>query len=239
MKAVIDNLIGLQTIDLQVSKLDEEIAEGAAKLEGRRESIEERMAAIAALNEKVELLEKRRRDLEAESEDELVRVKDRQTKLMNVQTNREYQSLLKEIEDGKKANSERDDELVRLLERVEALREKIVEESNLCKEEESILVQEESEVVKQAGKLAAQKEKIVKMRGDKSGDIVENLLKKYNLLREKRNGLAIVGVCNAVCQGCYMNIPPQMFNELLKGEQLLSCPTCNRMMYYKPEEVEA
>ena len=56
--------------------------------------------------------------------------------------------------------------------------------------------------------------------------------------KEPKYGLAVTGVTRGVCRGCNMNIPPQMFNQLLKEEELLSCPTCNRMMYHLPEVEE-
>ena len=43
-------------------------------------------------------------------------------------------------------------------------------------------------------------------------------------LMKQSDGIAIVAVENAVCQGCNMNIPPQMFNELLM-EKVKSRPT--------------
>jgi predicted nucleic acid-binding Zn-ribbon protein len=60
-------------------------------------------------------------------------------------------------------------------------------------------------------------------------------LTRYEMLRNKRNGLAVTGVTRGVCRGCNMNIPPQMFNQLLREQELLTCPTCNRMMYHLPD----
>ncbi|MGH7828550.1 MAG: C4-type zinc ribbon domain-containing protein [Candidatus Binatia bacterium] len=36
-----------------------------------------------------------------------------------------------------------------------------------------------------------------------------------------------------MCQGCYMNIPPQLWNEILKNERLNLCPSCHRILYSK------
>jgi predicted nucleic acid-binding Zn-ribbon protein len=33
-----------------------------------------------------------------------------------------------------------------------------------------------------------------------------------------------------------MNIPPQRYNQLLKGDQLFDCPTCQRIIYHRPED---
>ena len=63
------------------------------------------------------------------------RIKERQAKMMQVQTNREYQSLLKEIEDGKKSIKEKEEEVVRIMEASEADAKIMAEQESLTKEE--------------------------------------------------------------------------------------------------------
>ncbi len=233
MKKNIRNLIALQAIDIKIRKLDKKIAEGDAMLGGQQAIIDEKKADIVSLEEKIAAGESRNRELEAETADEDVRIKDRQAKLMNVQTNREYQSLLREIEDAKKANNAREEEIVLLMEQAEAHQNTIAEEQAKCEEEESELATAGEEMAQQAKELDEEKLKITEKREAKAKMISQALLKKYERLRENRKGVAVVGATNAVCQGCFMNIPPQLFNELLREQELLACPTCNRMLYHK------
>lgn len=236
MKQDIGSLVELQEIDNQISKVEAQIAEGFAEVEKKQLEITERQAAIARLQEKIETSETRRRELEAEVEDELARIKDRQTKLMNVQTNREYQSLLREIEDGKRNNKQREEELVLLMEQIESLQAKLTEESNVCATQEKLLGEEQAKAEKQAAELNDKKAKVAKVRTEKAGEVNPPLLRKYEMLRQRRNGTALAAVHNGVCRGCNMNIPPQLFIELQKAEQLLACPTCNRLMFHEVEE---
>ena len=235
MKKDIQSLKELQAIDLEAKKLDDQIAAGQAVLTQRREEIERLSLNIEALQEKSASVEQRRRELEAETEDELVKLKDRQSKLMNVQTNREYQILLKEIEDCKRNNRDREEELVQLMERSETLKQELEEQRNVLTAKEQLLAEEQENVRKTQEDLTAQKEEIFKSRDEKAQKVSAGGLKKYEMLRAKRDGLAVVQVTRGVCHGCHMNIPPQLFNTLLRNEELLTCPTCHRMMYYEPE----
>jgi hypothetical protein len=239
LKDDIAQLRELQEIDLQIIQLDAEIASGNTTLVKRKSAIEKYQEDIAALQQKIDENGKRRRDLEAELEDDLSRIKDRQSKLMNVQTNREYQSLLKETEDSKKANKRREEELVALMEHDEALKAKIEEKNNLCTGEETLFAEEREKVEDQAAKLSSKKEKIIKSRKTKSKDVPANILKKYDILKDRRNGIAVVSVTNGVCTGCFMNIPPQLINELLKEEKMHCCPTCHRIIYHQADTQEA
>jgi uncharacterized protein len=232
----IASLVELQQIDNQIAKLEAQIAGGYAEIEKNQADIAEGRVTIARLQEKIEASEARRRELEAGVEDELARIKDRQTKLMNVQTNREYQSLLKEIEDGKKNNKQREEELVLLMEQVESLGTKLTEETNVCEAKEKLLGEAQSKAGKQATELNDKKAKIVKLRDEKAGEVPPALLRKYEMLRLRRNGTALAPVQEGVCRGCNMNIPPQLYIELQKAQQLLACPTCNRLMFHEVEE---
>lgn len=235
MKANISLLRELQAIDQKISKLDADIAANVAKIDSRRASLDGHRDNIALLTEKIAANEKRRRELEAEIEDEKARVKDRQAKMMNVQTNREYQSILKETEEGNKANAQREEELVQLMEQNETLNAKVEEETRICAEDEKMLAEDIAEVEKKTSQFTTEKSKIVKSRESKAEAVSASLLKKYTSIRDKRNGLAIVAVSGGVCRGCFMNIPPQLYNDLMKEHKLISCPTCHRIMFHQPE----
>jgi predicted nucleic acid-binding Zn-ribbon protein len=61
------------------------------------------------------------------------------------------------------------------------------------------------------------------------------LLKRYEFIRQRRNGTAIAPVQDGVCFGCHMNILPQQFIDLQKGEEILQCPHCQRILYWLEE----
>jgi predicted nucleic acid-binding Zn-ribbon protein len=48
--------------------------------------------------------------------------------------------------------------------------------------------------------------------------------------------LAVVSVWKEVCNGCHMNLPPQLYIELQKSFELHSCPNCNRIIYWYNQE---
>jgi hypothetical protein len=62
--------------------------------------------------------------------------------------------------------------------------------------------------------------------------IEARLFKLYDTLREKRRGVGVFNVKNETCQGCFLNIPPQMYIEVQKNSALIQCPNCNRILYW-------
>jgi predicted nucleic acid-binding Zn-ribbon protein len=231
----IKQLTELQVIDLEIAKFDAEINAEKAGLAKSEEAFNERQALIEELKEKIEAAEMQRRELEAQLADDLSLIKERQSKMMQVQTNREYQSLLKEIEDGKKNIKEKEDEIVRIMEASEANIKILAEQESLLNEEKKALTKAGTQVKKHAGAIEGKKAKIVAKRDAMAKDIKTSALRKYDMLRIRRNGKAVVGVVNGICQGCFMSIPPQHFNNILKGDRILNCPTCQRILFHQPE----
>jgi len=236
LKEQISNLRELQEVDLEIDRIDAVIKIGDEELLQQSEAIERRRVVIADCLTRLAFGTERRLQLETEIQESQALIKDRQNKMMKVQTNREYQSLLKEIEDAKNANRQREEELLKLLEQDESLQKKNEEQSALLAGEEARLAEDTTRREVEDVKLATKRQKITKDREGKAKKVTADLIRKYEQIRAKRDGLAMVGVNRGVCYGCYMNVPPQLYNELLREDKLHMCPTCNRLLFYSPEQ---
>jgi predicted nucleic acid-binding Zn-ribbon protein len=91
-------------------------------------------------------------------------------------------------------------------------------------------------VTKELLQLEKDFEALQKERGQLCCDFDQGLLKRYLFLRERKGGLAISSVVTGVCQTCHMGIPPQKFNELIRGNDLMTCPHCNRIIYWGDDQ---
>jgi hypothetical protein len=230
----------LQTIDHIIDTIDSDIQEEQEALDIKSAELADREVTIGTLTEKIETLEKESRMLEVEIADARVHVKDRQSKMMQVQTGREQTALLKEIEDGKKGVKEKEDKVVDILEETEQLTADIEENKNLFKGETELLLEETEKVKKAIAAINKKKRTQEKKRKTQANKLNTQMLKKYDTLRTHRNGLGVVNVLGGVCQGCFMAIPPQQYNLLLRGDKHFDCPTCQRIMYHESvEEAEA
>jgi len=228
----ISQLVALQSIDLEIDKIDSAVKSEQNRLDDRISALAERESIINDLQENMTSHEKERRTLEDEVADKISHVRERQSKMMQVQTGREQTALLKEIEDAKKNVKENEEKIISLMEDIEKLKIQVEEEQNLLKGEKQLVAEETDKVGTNIEAINKGKRSKDNGRKRQAKQIKENTLRKYNTLRERRNGLAMVNVVDGVCQGCFMAIPPQQFNMLLKGDMMFDCPTCQRIMYY-------
>ena len=67
-------------------------------------------------------------------------------------------------------------------------------------------------------------------------DIPRDFMSFYQRVFKGRNGRAVVPVLDGICQECHLQIPPQDYNELQRNDKLMSCPHCDRIIYWQDHE---
>ncbi len=238
MNEEMTQLIALQEIDTELAGFDQEINDQRQEISNREQSISEKETAIAASLDQAKSLEQKQREAEVVNEDAGERIKDRQNKMMQVQTSREHQALLKEIEDNKRAIKESEEQLITVLEEMEKTEIESSELENLLSAEQELLDQETVKVDKKIKTIENRRKKVANKRDKLAAQLNPGRLKRYNIVLLKREGLAVARSIKGVCQGCFMTIPPQQFNEVRIGEKIHVCPTCQRMLYFQEETEE-
>lgn len=235
MNEEISNLIDLQSVDSEIDGFDRAIEEKQLEVTAREQAIADKENKISQCLEKTEELGQRQLEMNEGLEGAKTRIKESQNKMMQVQTSREHQALLKEIEDNKKLIKNHEEQILSIMEQIEQLKNEAEELENLCKGERKLLVDGQKNVEEAVKKINSRKKTILSKREEITPKLRPTTLKRYTMLRDKRNGNAVVLTVNGVCQGCFMAIPPQQFNEVRKGDKLNFCPTCQRILYFEEE----
>ena len=233
MKEQLKLLRELQKIDLTLKKIKEErdrFPKEMKKLDEREHIEKERMQKE---REKIESLEKERRQKERNLNTEQEKIKKAEGRMFEVKTNKEYQALLSEVEAIKEATSREEEEILQILEEIDELKKD--------------LLKREKEVTTTLEKIEREKKKIQEKMDEGDGlwkeqkerrealskQVESGLYKLYNTLKEKRQGVGVVNVRDETCQGCFVNVPPQMFIEVQKNNAIIRCPNCNRILYWE------
>ncbi len=227
----------------QVQRIDTKIIENERKRAFGPQRIDELEGELAQTNERltkekevIDELEKERRKKEQELESEKAQIKKVETKLHEVKTNKEYQAILKEIEAARSANDKTEEDIIVLMERIEELKKDYQSSHKELTKREKQVAEETKELGKEIKMVEDIVTDLVKEREKLLKDVSKDLKLRYNILIEKRGGVAVVNAKNNTCLGCYMNIPPQLFIEVMKNNRIITCPSCNRILCYNEEE---
>ncbi|MFP3998501.1 MAG: zinc ribbon domain-containing protein [Desulfobacterales bacterium] len=230
-KQQLDLLIALQENEREEARLNEELKgmpEKKAQMEASLEAFEQ---DIQTRQERVSAFKKDYRAYDNELELNQSRIKKREVQLHSVKTNKEYQSLLKEIDDIRASNSRLEDASLQCLDDMDSAEKELKEKTREYENRRKQIEQEKQELDKAALDL---EERIRQLKFESEAIIEKldpDLVKKYRQTRDRGGGVGLVQVENAVCKGCHLNIPPQMYNELQRGNELKMCPHCHRLIF--------
>lgn len=233
MKEQLRLLVELQKTELDVSSLKNKKVELPETKHALEEEMQEHEARFELEKERLEALKKEHRQQEANLISNADKIKRAKGRLIEVKTNKEYEATLKEIETIKEVSGRIEDEIIRLLDEVERLSQSIAAENDEIGTHRATFEEQAAGIEKELRSLDAHLEEKVRKRDVIREKIDSNLLKKYDLIKTRRNGKAVVAAWQEVCGGCHMNIPPQMYNDLRRSETLILCPHCSRILYWE------
>ncbi len=234
MKEQIKILVKLQHLDTETVRIKSTLNDVSKKLENLDSSLKEIEQTIKDQESVLGELTKQYRDYESEVKINLVKNQNSQEKLRLVKTNKEYQSLLKEIEAVKSKNSSIEDKMIECLDRMDETEEIIAKKQDEYLQFSDRIKSEKENIEHEAGINKKKLDEHDMDRKNISGLIDPQLLKKYLIIKEQhQGGLAVVPVKDAVCYGCNVNLPPQLYNELFRCDSLKFCPNCHRIIYLK------
>jgi len=228
----IEQLVVLQKVDDEIVLLEDELTtapQEVSTLEAKLQVLEEEGSV---LGEKIQFLTEQQKRLDGEIETDALRLKKSKNKLMMVGNNKEYHAMMREMDNLEKQNRTREEEksavseeLTRQLDARRDLDERL---SALLAELDTAKAGLDARMSDAKGRL----DELASLRGQAGDAVPLPVLKRYEFIRSRLKNPVIVPVTAGICSGCHISIPPQSFIELQKGVQILSCPNCQRLIYW-------
>lgn len=234
MHTQIEMLAALQTVDREI-KQQTGLKQGLiSELDAKEREIQAKRREVEALTAVCSEREKSRADKDRLFQDEGKKTMDKRMRMNRIKNIKELQALQREIDQMRQSNGELEEEIIRILQEIDGIKAQIK-----AKETEVGALQEEWQkkqdaLQAQIGGIDKAVSEAAARRQSIASQLANDLISRYELIFARRGGTAVVEVSGGICQGCYMNIPPQLGNEIIKSEKLHMCPSCNRILYVKP-----
>ena len=229
-------LIALQAYDVRIKEKLAQKEKGPAAVQKREEDLAEAQALLQEEMDKLVAHDDLSRESEREIQDLDERLKKAEVKLSGIASNKEYKAALKEIEGIKHEKEALEVSVIELMEQKDELVSVCDDNQKKAEEMKQQFDQDRKQILRDMKVLAKELKKLDKARGRCCKATDPSFLEKYDLLRGHKAGVAITPVIKGVCQACHMAIPPQKFNELIRGDKLMNCPNCARIMYWGEDE---
>jgi predicted nucleic acid-binding Zn-ribbon protein len=232
---------------IQLQQLDSDIRNAALVIEGIPrlvQDVDKRIQAttklVADAKDKMAQNQKKRRDLENEVKDMKVQVGKYKRQLNEVKTNKEYTSLLHELEETQRKIDALEESIIAEMlaaddveEEIKAALHKQSQEKDVLEKEKLVLDEKMKETESRFAVLNKEREALVPR-------IPRDQLKIYESLSQKKGGAALSPVTGEFCAMCHMRVRPQMLNEIRDKTNVVLCEACGRILYLtaKPEPVK-
>ena len=243
MATQIDLLASLQEIDQRLQQkertlheLRQQVATIVSQMETKEREAEEQERHINELETSHQTLEKKLREGEE-------KIKEKRVRLNRIRNERELLAMRREVEVMKEENGKWEDEALHLLEHLEQEKVLLGQTQAHVETLKSKLAQETAQMGTQIATLEAEARQERAEREKIAHLIDADLCARYERIFARRGGVAVVEFRAGTCQGCHMQIPPQMGNQIRsntqqKADVIFHCPHCGRILYWRvaPED---
>jgi len=239
MNTDLERLIALQRLDTAADAARRTLAsepEREAALAGRLEGAQQRVASA-----KTRLADNQtaRRAIEKDVAVHQGRLSKFREQAMAVKTNQEYHAIQKEIGFAQgEIKSLEDKVLERMIEADELTSALKKAEAELASEQKAIDADRRA-ITTEHAELGAALDRMTRERATLVAALDPAVLVTFEQVSRKRNGVAVAEARDGICTICHVRLRPQVFNTVLKNEQIIQCDSCNRILYHVPKSAAA
>ncbi len=231
MNLQLQYLINLQKFDLRIFQIQDQLRKAPELLKFAESPLQDILARLQVLKNTGESLVKQRRSSERElatQEEQLQKIRNR---LSELKTNKEYQAHLFEIELARKKKDSIEENVLEMMERVEQNEQAVKELEEQTTEAQKVFDAEKARLETHFANLENELADLDRQQKTLSVLVDKPLLVRYNRLKTLRKGYAVAQLREGACGGCQLQLPPQLVAEVKRGDELMDCSYCHRILY--------
>ena len=235
--SVEQKLVALYTLQQVDSKIDE-IRAYRGNLPLEIQDIEDEIAGletrIANFMEESKKHQKDISDYKIKIKETEALIKKYEDQQNNVRNNREYDSLTKEIEYQQLDNQLSEKRIREITAKDNDVAAKVAEAQMRLTELQTSLQEKKDELQSLVEGTEKEEEQLLQRSADCEKLVEDRLLVAYKRIRKNaRNGLAVVGIFDEACGGCFNRIPPQHQLDICTHKKIIVCEYCGRILVDK------
>jgi uncharacterized protein len=237
VKAELQKLIALQNLDTTIRKLETQQQATPERRAEIEKEFDQRAFEIRALENRRDEAKHTRARLENEVMEQKGRAERAERNLMSSKKQDEYTAAIREADSARKQISALETQILEQLEELEqaeaSLKERADEIASLNSDREARLRAFDEETRTIGDRLAAAR----KEREEVFANLPKQMSGLYTRIKSRiRDGVAVAEARNRSCTACFMALRPQVMAEIRRGEEVLTCDNCGRILYFVPAE---
>ena len=223
----------MQKMDDEISECRNILTDIPRQLDSARGELEEKKNILKVVMDEIEMLQKERKSLEQEVQSENDHMAKAKIKLPAVKTNKEYTAILTEVDAIKGKVSKIEDKELEIMEILEIKAKEVPGVEKKCKEEDEHYNAYRQKKENEEKRVKQELEGLEIKRKNLSDLVDTVILKRYQKIFDFREGRAVAGLRENICQGCFQQVLPQTVIEVKVGEKIHQCEGCMRFLFWE------
>lgn len=242
MHSDIQKLLDLQEVDSRITALKAEVAALPAEVRAIEAKLAGSKARVEGVQAAIKADENARRKHESDIQDQQQKISKYRDQSLAVKTNQEYKALLSEIEQAEAVIRKLEDKILDIMVAADARKEELKQAAAALKAATVANEKEKEHARRQTAEDEKELAEISAKRQELRVQVEEDTLYHYDRVFKLRHSALSAVHEDQMCSVCRMTLRPQAFQDVMRGEETLTCDYCQRIMYYvppppKPEEV--
>lgn len=237
MKAELSQLIALQNTDTTIRRLQAEIEAIPERRAEIEKEFDQRAFEIRALEARRDQARHELTRLETEIQEQRTRAERADRNLMSSKKQDEYTAAIREADAARKL--------------ISTLETQVLEQMEIFEQAEKDLKERAPEVEKLGAEMAerfaafdeqtrTQADEVAALRAERErllNALPKSMSSLYNRISARiRGGIAMAEARNGACTACLMALRPQVMAQVRRGEEVITCDNCNRILYFAPAD---
>ena len=224
----------LQALDQRIAVFEKEVATLPKHIAAVEKTLESHQRRLDADRAALSANQKERKKMEGDIQAHEQKVSKLKDQMSGAKNNEQYKAFQHELDFLAKEIRKCEDRILELMAESEPLDANVKKAEGALKEEKHGVDGEKKRARERTAVDLAQIKQLLEERKAAAGKLPPATLSTYERVRKKWNGLAIAEAVNGRCSACQITLRPHVSQELRKGDQLLACESCGRILIYNP-----
>jgi len=231
----LNQLIELQELDLEIQRISDRLSRIPEERDRTETEFKQQAAEFLELKSKHERTLEDRKQLEAD----LATTQENHEKFehdkLRVRNEKEYTAVLREIDTARTHISALETDILKHMEELEKLDAELSERAPDVERMRAEVDVTLAALDKEHEEASRQLSEFSERRKSLAGRMPKHLFASYDRMSRLRRGQALAEVRNGICIACRVRVRPKIFSDVRKGDQLITCENCGRILYYRDE----
>jgi predicted nucleic acid-binding Zn-ribbon protein len=227
-------VIQLQSLDQRAAALEKEVAALPKHIAVIEKTLEAHLRRLEVDKAALSANQKERKKMEGDIQMNEQKISKLRDQMLGAKNNEQYKAFQHEIEYIEKENRKAEDRILELMTESESLDGNVKKADAALQEEKKVVEGEKAGARERTAADQAQLDQIRHERTEVAAKLPRATMAAYERIRKKHHGSVVAEAAGGRCTACQITLRPQYFQDLRKGDQVMFCESCGRIVYYNP-----